>query len=72
MTDIFDSIRKVNRTGVSVLMVEQNAIEALRISDQCIVMANGRVRLCSQAAKVLEMPDLQTLYLGDTVSQQAA
>ena len=65
MTDIFDSIRKVNETGVSVLMVEQNAIEALRISSQCIVMANGRVRLCSDAASVLQMPDLQTLYLGD-------
>ena len=65
MTDIFDCIKKVNGTGVSVLMVEQNAIEALRISDQCIVMANGRVRLCSEAAAVLGMPDLQTLYLGD-------
>jgi len=65
MTDIFDCIKKVNGTGVSVLMVEQNAIEALRISDECIVMANGRVRLCSQASAVLDMPDLQTLYLGD-------
>ena len=65
MGDIFDCIRKVNATGVSVLMVEQNAIEALRISDRCVVMANGRVRLCSDAAAVLDMPDLQTLYLGD-------
>ena len=65
MTDIFDCIKKVNGTGVSVLMVEQNAIEALRISDQCIVMANGNVRLCAQAAEILRMPDLQTLYLGD-------
>jgi branched-chain amino acid transport system ATP-binding protein len=68
MTDIFDCIAKVNGTGVSVLMVEQNAIEALRISNQCIVMANGRVRLCSDAASILEMPDLQTLYLGDAAA----
>lgn len=68
MSDIFECIRKVNRTGVSVLMVEQNAIEALRISDQCIVMATGRVRLTSGAASVLEMPDLQTLYLGDAAA----
>ena len=65
MTDIFDCIKRVNGTGVPVLMVEQNAIEALRISDQCVVMANGRVRLCADAASVLGMPDLQTLYLGD-------
>jgi len=70
MTDIFDCIRKVNATGVSVLMVEQNAIEALRISSQCIVMANGRVRLCSDAASVLGMPDLQTLYLGDAATSR--
>jgi ABC-type branched-subunit amino acid transport system ATPase component len=72
MTDIFDSIKKVNDTGVSVLMVEQNAIEALRISNQCVVMANGRVRLCSDAASVLGMPDLQTLYLGDAASGRDA
>ena len=40
MTDIFDCIKKVNGTGVSVLMVEQNAIEALRISDQRFVTKN--------------------------------
>ena len=72
MTDIFDCIRKVNGTGVSVLMVEQNAIEALRISDKCIVMANGRVRLCAEAAEILAMPDLQTLYLGDAGSGREA
>lgn len=72
MTDIFDCIAKVNGTGVSVLMVEQNAIEALRISNQCIVMANGRVRLCSDAASVLGMPDLQTLYLGEAASGREA
>src|SRR5438094_4206183 len=53
MTDIFDTVKKVNAKGVSVLMVEQNAIEALRISETCIVMANGRVRLCSAAESVL-------------------
>lgn len=71
MKDIFDCVKKVNGTGVSVLMVEQNAIEALRISDQCIVMANGRVRMCSDAASVLDMPDLQTLYLGDGAPAQS-
>jgi len=53
-----------------VLMVEQNAIEALRISNQCVVMATGRVRLCSDAATVLGMSDLQTLYLGDAAASR--
>jgi branched-chain amino acid transport system ATP-binding protein len=72
MTEIFDCVKKVNRMGVSVLMVEQNAIEALRISDRCIVMANGRVRLAANASDVLGMRDLQSLYLGDAGSPQAA
>ena len=65
MTDIFDTVRTVNARGVSVLMVEQNAIEALRISNTCVVMANGRVRMTAPADEVLGMKDLHSLYLGD-------
>ena len=47
-------------------MIEQNATEALRIADTCIVMANGRVRMTAPANEVLDLPDLHSLYLGDT------
>ena len=66
MADIFDAVKRVNGRGVSVLMIEQNATEALRISDICIVLANGRVRLCAPAAEVAGMPDVHSLYLGDS------
>jgi len=72
MTDIFDTVKKVNARGVSVLMVEQNAIEALRISDTCVVMANGHVRLTALANQVLEMKDLHSLYLGDAKEEAVA
>ena len=62
--EVFDKVERVNRMGVSVLMVEQNAIEALRISDRCIVLAGGRVRACAPADEVLGMKDLNSLYLG--------
>lgn len=65
MMDIFETVRTVNARGVSVLMVEQNAIEALRISSTCVVMANGRVRMTAPADEVLGMKDLHSLYLGD-------
>jgi branched-chain amino acid transport system ATP-binding protein len=65
MADIFATVKKVNARGVSVFMVEQNATEALRISDVCIVMANGRVRMTAPAGEVLGMRDLHSLYLGD-------
>ena len=64
MTAVFDKVRKVNAMGVSILMVEQNAREALRISDTCIVLAGGRVRACAPADTVLGMKDLNSLYLG--------
>jgi ABC-type branched-subunit amino acid transport system ATPase component len=64
-TAIFRTVKNVNAMGVSVLMVEQNAIEALRISDTCVVLAGGRVRLSAPADEVLGMKDLQSLYLGD-------
>jgi branched-chain amino acid transport system ATP-binding protein len=65
MGEIFDTVKNVNATGVSVLMVEQNATEALRISDACVVLAGGRVRLTAPAGEVLGMKNLQSLYLGD-------
>jgi ABC-type branched-subunit amino acid transport system ATPase component len=66
--EVFDKVERVNRMGVSILMVEQNAIEALRISDRCIVLAGGRVRACAPAAQVLAMKDLNSLYLGDVAN----
>lgn len=71
MRAVFDKIKKVNELGVSVLMVEQNAIEALRISDTCIVLAGGRVRAVASASEVLGMKDLNSLYLGDTRTADA-
>jgi branched-chain amino acid transport system ATP-binding protein/neutral amino acid transport system ATP-binding protein len=62
---IFKTVKSINATGVAVLMVEQNAIEALGISDECIVLAGGRVRFCAPAHDVLGRKDLHSLYLGD-------
>ena len=63
---IFKTVKSINARGVTVLMVEQNAIEALAISDTCLVLAGGRVRLCAPAGEVLGRKDLHSLYLGDT------
>ena len=65
MSDVFDKVQRVNAIGVSILLVEQNAREALRISHTCIVLAGGRVRAVAPASEVLGMKDLNSLYLGD-------
>jgi branched-chain amino acid transport system ATP-binding protein/neutral amino acid transport system ATP-binding protein len=63
--EVFQRVERVNRTGVSILMIEQNAIEALRISHHCVVLSGGRVRACAPAREVLGMKDLNSFYLGD-------
>jgi branched-chain amino acid transport system ATP-binding protein len=68
MTEVFNKVARVNKIGVSVLMVEQNAIDALRISHSCIVLAGGRVRACAPADDVLGMKDLNSLYLGNVAN----
>jgi len=63
--EVFERVERVNRAGVSILMIEQNAIEALRISHECVVLSGGRVRASASAKDVLSMKDLNSFYLGD-------
>jgi ABC-type branched-subunit amino acid transport system ATPase component len=64
MGDIFLAVKKVNELGVTIFMVEQNAIEALQISDKCIVMTNGSVKFISDPRSLMQSGDLNSLYLG--------
>lgn len=61
---MLDAIVTVNRTGVAVLMVEQNAVAALNISHRGIVMASGRVALAGEAKALLADRSVGELYLG--------
>jgi branched-chain amino acid transport system ATP-binding protein len=67
--EVFERVERVNRTGVSILMIEQNAVEALRISHSCIVLSGGRVRARASARDVLAMKDLNSFYLGDAANR---
>ena len=55
------------QTGVSLLIVEQRAREALTISDRAYVMAGGRVVLADRAATLLARPDIGEVFLGRQV-----
>ena len=61
---VFRTIENIRAGGVTVLLVEQNATAALRISDFAIVMDLGRKRLEGPAQQVLDDPSLRTAYLG--------
>jgi ABC-type branched-subunit amino acid transport system ATPase component len=61
---IFEKIAEINQTGVALLIVEQNARQALRLSHRGYVLASGRVRLEGKGAQLLSDAEVGRLYLG--------
>ena len=64
MDAVFDNARQLCNDGLTVLVVEQNAVEALRLSDVGVVMELGRVRHVAPAGQVLEHPEIRSMVLG--------
>ena len=62
--EIFRTIREINRSGVTVLLVEQNAHMALSIAGRGYVLETGRVQFEDQAARLLQNEDVKKAYLG--------
>jgi ABC-type branched-subunit amino acid transport system ATPase component len=61
---IFDRIQVINKTGTSILLVEQNARQALSICHRAYVLAQGENRLEGPAQSLLESEEVGKLYLG--------
>ncbi len=61
---IFERITAINTAGTAILLVEQNAKEALSVSDRGYVLATGENRLEGEARGLLENEDVGKLYLG--------
>jgi branched-chain amino acid transport system ATP-binding protein len=61
---IFDTIVAITRVGTTVLLVEQNARQALRISDQAIVLSHGRILRRGPSAELLADPVVIEAFLG--------
>jgi branched-chain amino acid transport system ATP-binding protein len=61
---IFEIIREINKQGVSILLVEQNAKMALSIADRAYVLETGTVVLQGDAKEVMENPMVTEAYLG--------
>ena len=63
--EIFDIIRRINaEAGLSVLLVEQNAVAALGIADNAYLIENGHVVMAGTAESLSANPDVQEFYLG--------
>ncbi|GHE21393.1 ABC transporter ATP-binding protein [Halomonas urumqiensis] len=64
MNEIFERVRQINAAGVGILMVEQNAKQALAIADKGFVLAAGQNRFTDTGAALLADPEVAKSFLG--------
>jgi ABC-type branched-subunit amino acid transport system ATPase component len=64
MNTVFDRIRQINQSGVALLLVEQNARDALQMSDRGYILVAGEKRLEDTGKDLLSNPEVARLYLG--------
>ena len=63
---IFEIIRTINSSGITVLLIEQNANMALQVADKAYVLETGRITLEGTGAELLENESVKEAYLGKT------
>jgi branched-chain amino acid transport system ATP-binding protein len=64
ITRIFLTLRELQKEGKTILLVEQNARQALQVADRGYVMERGRIILSGSGQELLNMPEVQRTYLG--------
>ncbi|HUY42979.1 MAG TPA: ABC transporter ATP-binding protein [Acidimicrobiales bacterium] len=68
---MFATVRAMNAAGRTVLLVEQNARQALKMSSHGVVLENGKVRLSGTGPEVLHNPEIGALYLGGSIEAKS-
>ena len=69
LRSMFATIKMMNSVGRTVLLVEQNARQALKMSHFGVVLENGKVRLSGSGTDVLNNPEIGALYLGGSIEE---
>ena len=62
--EVFSEIKKMKDVGVTVLLVEQNAIATLQVADRAYVMETGEITLEGEASELMHNPQVKRAYLG--------
>ena len=62
---IFETIQQIHSTGVSILLVEQNALQALSVASRGYVLQTGRVLMADTAEALAANEDVRRAYLGE-------
>lgn len=63
---VFDIIQKINAQGTTILLIEQNAHQALSIADRGYVIASGEIQLTGSGQKLLNDSQIKRAYLGES------
>ena len=61
---IFETIERIREQGITVLLVEQNALAALRIADYAYVLESGSLKLEGEASTMAQDDEVVRAYLG--------
>jgi branched-chain amino acid transport system ATP-binding protein len=61
---VFQTIRTINKQGVTILLVEQNALAALNVADYAYVLESGKVALTGRGSELIDDEKVQRAYLG--------
>jgi len=62
--EVFLKIKEINKKGITILLVEQNAFKALEIADRSYVLENGQVLISGIGKELLNNPEVKNAYLG--------
>ena len=68
VTRIFLTLRELKAEGKTILLVEQNARKALQVADYGYVMERGTIAISGNAQELLQMPEVQRTYLGQSAA----
>jgi len=71
ITQVFLTLRELQKEGKTILLVEQNARQALKIADRGYVMERGRITLSGSGQQLLNTPDVQQTYLGQRADHRS-
>ena len=61
---VFRVIQELKETGITILLVEQNAVDALDISDRAYIIESGEIALEGKSSEIAASEDVQRIYLG--------
>jgi branched-chain amino acid transport system ATP-binding protein len=68
VNQIFSIVQEINRRGTTVLVVEQNARQALQLAHRAYVLETGRIVKSASASELLDDPEVRAAYLGGDVT----